>query len=91
MWYSPAVIEPHGSQHEPDSGHKDSYFIILSYLYGMKKLRITEKDYIKAVRRADRESEIERHDRPPARVQIHRSKRAYDRKKLKVTPIEELP
>ncbi len=49
----------------------------------MKKRRITEKDYIKAVRRASREAEIEAHGKPPARTRVHRSKRAYDRKRSK--------
>ncbi len=52
----------------------------------MKKRRTTEKDYIKAVRRASRESEIEAHGKPLARTRIHRSKRAYDRKKSKALP-----
>ena len=50
-----------------------------------EKLTITEEDYIKAVRKADREREIEMHGkvvsiRPP---KTHKSKKAYDRKKNK--------
>ena len=49
------------------------------------KVTITEKDYIKAVRKADREREIEMHGKvisikPP---KTHKSKKAYDRKKNK--------
>lgn len=49
------------------------------------KLTITEEDYIKAVRKADREREIEMHGKvvsikPP---KTHKSKKAYDRKKNK--------
>lgn len=50
-----------------------------------EKYTITEKDYIKAVRKADREREIEMHGKvisikPP---KTHKSKKAYDRKKNK--------
>ena len=50
-----------------------------------EKFTITEEDYIKAVRKADREREIEMHGkvvsiRPP---KTHKSKKAYDRKKNK--------
>ena len=49
------------------------------------KFTITEKDYIKAVRKADREREIEMYGkvismRPP---KTHKSKKAYDRAKEK--------
>ena len=49
------------------------------------KFTITEEDYIKAVRKADREREIEMHGKvisikPP---KTHKSKKAYDRKKNK--------
>ena len=49
------------------------------------KFRITEEDYIKAVRKADREREIEMHGKvisikPP---KTHKTKKAYDRKKNK--------
>ncbi len=52
----------------------------------MKKRRITEKDYIKAVRRASRAAEIEAHGKPIAVARVHRSKRAYNRKKEKAVP-----
>ena len=50
-----------------------------------EKYAITEEDYIKAVRKADREREIEMHGKvisikPP---KTHKSKKAYDRKKNK--------
>ena len=49
------------------------------------KFTITEKDHIKAIRKADREREIEMHGKvisikPP---KTHKSKKAYDRKKNK--------
>ena len=49
------------------------------------KFTITEKDYIKAVRKADREREIEMYGkvismRPP---KTHKSKKSYDRAKEK--------
>ncbi len=49
-----------------------------------KKLRITEKDFLLANRRAARREEIEAHGRPVSfRKAIHKSKKAYDRKALK--------
>ena len=50
-----------------------------------EKFTITEEDYIKAVRKADREREIEMHGKvisikPP---KTHKTKKAYDRKKNK--------
>ncbi len=54
----------------------------------MKKRRITEKDYIKASRRASREAEIASHGKPLASGgRIHRSKKLYSRKKMK--PVSE--
>lgn len=51
----------------------------------MKKYTITEEDYLLAVRKADREREIERHGKQistrPTRT--HKSKKAYDRAKEK--------
>ncbi|MFQ8805233.1 MAG: hypothetical protein ACLR8Y_09270 [Alistipes indistinctus] len=46
----------------------------------MKK-RITEQDYLKAHRKASREEEIARHGHPVGQSRVHRSKRAYDRKR----------
>ena len=49
-----------------------------------KKLRITEKDFLLANRRAARIEEIEAHGHPVSfRKAIHKSKKVYDRKKLK--------
>ena len=50
----------------------------------MKKLRITEADIMLAQRRAARLEEIAEHGRPVSfRKAIHKSKKVYDRKKLK--------
>ena len=49
-----------------------------------KKLRITEADFMLANRRAARLEEIAEHGRPVTfRKAIHKSKKAYDRKRLK--------
>ena len=49
-----------------------------------KKLRITEADYMLAQRRAARLEELAEHGRPVSfRKAIHKSKKVYDRKKLK--------
>lgn len=49
-----------------------------------KKLRITEKDFLLANRRAARMEEIEAHGRPVSyRKAIHKSKKVYDRKAVK--------
>ena len=48
-----------------------------------RKKRITEQDYLKAHRKASREEEIARHGRPVGQSRVHRSKKAYDRKKTK--------
>ena len=49
------------------------------------KFTITEKDYIKAVRKADREQEIEMHGKVISTrpTKAHNSKKAYDRSKEK--------
>ena len=50
----------------------------------MKKLRITEADYMLAQRRAARLEEIAAHGKPVSMSSaIHKSKRIYDRKRLK--------
>ena len=55
-----------------------------------KKLRITEADFMLANRRAARLEEIEQHGRPVTfRKVLHRSKKAYDRKRFKKTIIAE--
>jgi hypothetical protein len=48
------------------------------------KLRITEKDFLLANRRAAREEDIALHGRPTSfRKALHKSKKVYDRKKFK--------
>lgn len=49
----------------------------------MKKHKITERDYLKAHRKAGREEEIARHGRPVGLHAVHKSKKAYDRKREK--------
>ena len=50
----------------------------------MKKLRITEADFMLANRRAARMEEIAEHGRPVSmRSALHKSKKVYDRKRLK--------
>jgi hypothetical protein len=54
-----------------------------------KRLRITEDDYILANRRAARAEEIELHGRPVSfRKMLHKSKKTYDRKRLKEVKVE---
>ena len=49
-----------------------------------KKLRITEVDFMLANRRAARMEEISGHGRPVSfRTALHKSKKVYDRKRLK--------
>ena len=49
-----------------------------------KKLRITEADFMLANRRAARLEEIAEHGRPVSmRTALHKSKKVYDRKRLK--------
>ena len=49
-----------------------------------KKLRITQADYMLAQRRAARLEEIAEHGKPVSfRSSVHKSKKAYDRKRLK--------
>lgn len=60
----------------------------------MKKLRITEKDFLLANRRAARMEEIQEHGRPVSmRSALHKSKKVYDRKHLKKAGImnDDLP
>ena len=48
------------------------------------KMRITEADYMLAQRRAARMEEIAEHGKPVSfRKALHKSKKAYDRKRLK--------
>ncbi|MBO7070875.1 MAG: hypothetical protein J6W09_06240 [Bacteroidales bacterium] len=54
-----------------------------------KKLRITEADFMLANRRAARMEEISEHGRLVSmRTALHKSKKVYDRKRLKRTGIE---
>ena len=49
-----------------------------------KKLRITEADFMLANRRAARLEEIDENGRPASmRTALHKSKKVYDRKRLK--------
>ena len=49
-----------------------------------KKMRITEKDFLLANRRASRAEEIERYGKQISmRSVTHKSKKVYDRKRLK--------
>lgn len=50
-----------------------------------KQYRITERDYIKAMRKADRENEIELHGKIISLVpsKMHKSKKEYSRKKIR--------
>ena len=49
-----------------------------------KKLRITEEDFMLANRKAARLEEIAEHGRPVFfRKAVHKSKKVYDRKRLK--------
>ena len=55
-----------------------------------KTLRITEADFMLANRRAARLEEIAEHGRPVTfRKALHRSKKVYDRKRLKGQSIED--
>ena len=59
-----------------------------------KKLRITEADFMLANRRAARLEEIAEHGRPVSmRPTLHKSKKVYDRKRLKKAGIysDDLP
>lgn len=49
------------------------------------KTKITEQDYIKAVKKADRELEIAMHGKQISMRGgvMHKSKKVYDRKKMK--------
>lgn len=51
----------------------------------MKKKQITQEDYIKAIKKADREIEIAKHGKQISLTptKVHKSKKVYDRKKNK--------
>lgn len=54
-----------------------------------KKLRITEKDFLLANRKASRAEEIERYGKQVLmRSMTHKSKKVYDRKRLKKAGIK---
>ena len=54
-----------------------------------RRLRITEDDYSLANRRAARAEEIELHGRPVSfRKMLHKSKKTYNRKRLKEVKVD---
>ena len=54
-----------------------------------KKFRITESDFLLANRKASREEELERHGKQIIfRTSTQKSKKVYDRKRLKKTDIK---
>jgi hypothetical protein len=57
----------------------------------MKKRTFTQRDYIKANRRASRLEEIENHTRPVSIAGVHKSKKVYDRKRGKAEMKKALP
>ena len=64
-------------------------WVLITFVDGMKKkkvkrLRITEQDFLLANRKAAREEEILAHGKPISfRTHLHKSKKQYDRKRLK--------
>ena len=59
-------------------------FIDMKKKKGQKRMRITEADYMLAQRRAARLEEIAEHGKPISlRKALHKSKKVYDRKRLK--------
>ena len=52
----------------------------------MKSFKITEKDYIKAVKKVDRENEITEHGKQISLrgSVLHKSKRTYSRKNYRI-------
>jgi hypothetical protein len=61
------------------------------YICRMKTLRITQKDYLKANRRASRQEEIDVHGKPVRISAVHKSKKKYDRKHEKAEFKKALP
>ena len=54
-----------------------------------RKLRITLDDFMLANRKAAREEEIREHGRPvSSRTILHKSRKIYDRKRLKKVDVE---
>ena len=56
-----------------------------------KKMRITQDDYIKANRKASREAEIAAYGHPICHKRVHKSKKIYDRKRIKAGRDGDLP
>lgn len=56
----------------------------------MKQMKITQQDYIKANRKASRDEEIAQHSWPSRWHAIHKSKKIYDRKRMKAG-LKDLP
>jgi hypothetical protein len=55
-----------------------------------KKLHISQADFMLANRRAARMEEIAEHGRPVSfRSSVHKSKKLYDRKRLKSKPLSD--
>ena len=64
--------------------NKKIYIYDMKRKKGLKKLRITEADYMLAQRRAARLEEIAEHGKPVSfRKALHKSKKVYDRKRIK--------
>lgn len=57
----------------------------------MKNKTFTQRDYIKANRRASRLEEIENHNHPINIARVHKSKKVYDRKRNKTEMKKALP
>lgn len=57
----------------------------------MHAKKVTERDYIKANRRGNREAEIENHSHPISFSRVHKSKKVYDRKRRKADDKRHLP
>ena len=57
----------------------------------MKTKKMTLRDYIKANRKASREAEIENHSHPINFSRVHKSKKVYDRKRMKASDEKGLP
>ena len=57
----------------------------------MNTKKTTERDYLKANRRASREAEIENHTHPISFSRVHKTKKVYDRKRQKADDKRHLP
>lgn len=57
----------------------------------MHAKKVTERDYIKANRRGNREAEIENHSHPISFSRVHKSKKVYDRNRMKADDKRHLP